>query len=91
MPCVLLGSNWNNSANCRSRYSNWNNSPLNLNSNISLRRYADTGWNIASAANPWLGARALLKSKIQNWGGCVASSESERHANYLFEKTWQLI
>jgi hypothetical protein len=32
-----LGSNWNNSSKCGSRYSKWNNSPLNLNSNKSSR------------------------------------------------------
>lgn len=38
----LLGGNWNNSAKCSSRSSNWNNSPLNLNSNNSARRVTDT-------------------------------------------------
>ena len=38
----LFGGNWNNSANCGSRYSNWNNAPLNLNSNYSSRGVADT-------------------------------------------------
>lgn len=38
----ILGSNWNNSVNCGSRSSNWNNSPLNLNSNNSGRSVTDT-------------------------------------------------
>ncbi len=38
----ILGSNWNNSVNCSSRSSNWNNSPLNLNSNNSSRGVTDT-------------------------------------------------
>jgi len=40
-----LGGNWNNSANCRSRSSNWNNSPLNLNDNNSARGVTDTEGN----------------------------------------------
>lgn len=38
----IIGSNWNNSVNCSSRSSNWNNSPLNLNSNNSARGVTDT-------------------------------------------------
>lgn len=38
----ILGGNWDNSVNCGSRSSNWNNSPLNLNSNNSSRGVADT-------------------------------------------------
>jgi hypothetical protein len=34
--------NWDNSVKCGSRTSNWNNSPLNLNSNKSSRGAADT-------------------------------------------------
>lgn len=45
MSCALLGGNWNNAANCSSHCSNWNNSPLNLNANYSLRGCADTGEN----------------------------------------------
>ena len=37
-----LGSNWNNSSKCGSRYSKWNNSPLNLNSNKSSRSVTAT-------------------------------------------------
>ena len=39
----ILSGNWNNSAICRSRSSNWNNDPLNLNSNKSARGVTDTG------------------------------------------------
>lgn len=39
---AILGGNWNNAAKCGSRASNWNNSPLNLNANISGRGVADT-------------------------------------------------
>lgn len=38
----ILGSNWDNSVKCSSRSSNWNNSPLNLNSNNSARGVTDT-------------------------------------------------
>ena len=37
-----LGGNWDNAAKCGSRSSNWNNSPLNLNSNNSARGVTDT-------------------------------------------------
>jgi len=39
---LIAGGNWNNGANCGSRYSNWNNSTLNLNSNNGCRAVADT-------------------------------------------------
>lgn len=38
----LFGSNWDNSANCRSQGANWNNASLNLNSNNGSRGVADT-------------------------------------------------
>ena len=38
----LLGMNWNNSANCGSRSSNWNNSALALNANYGARGASDT-------------------------------------------------
>lgn len=38
----ILRGNWNNGVNCGSRSSNWNNSPLNLNSGSSGRGAADT-------------------------------------------------
>lgn len=41
----ILGGNWNNSAKCGSRSSNWNNSPLNLNDNNSARGVTDTEGN----------------------------------------------
>jgi hypothetical protein len=40
-----LGGNWNNSVKCSSRYSKWNNSPLNLNSNNSTRACTATADN----------------------------------------------
>jgi len=40
-----LGSNWSNSVKCSSRYSKWNNSPLNLNSNKSSRSVTATAGN----------------------------------------------
>lgn len=39
---VLLGGNWNNAVNCGSRYSNWNNAPSNVNTNIGGRGASDT-------------------------------------------------
>lgn len=38
----ILSGDWNNEVKCGSRRSNWNNSPLNLNSNISARSVTDT-------------------------------------------------
>ncbi len=38
----LFGGNWNNSANCGSRSSNWSDTPLNLSSAYSSRGIADT-------------------------------------------------
>jgi len=40
-----LGGNWSNSAKCGSRYSKWNNSPLNLNANKSSRSVTATADN----------------------------------------------
>jgi len=48
----LLGGNWNNSAKCGSRSSNWNNSPLNLNSNNSARGVTDTVESHSLVAGP---------------------------------------
>ena len=41
-PRPLFGSNWSNSAKCGSRGSNWNNSPLNLNTKIGAQGVTDT-------------------------------------------------
>lgn len=38
----LFSGNWNNGAYCGSRGSNWNNSPLTLNSNIGVRGVSET-------------------------------------------------
>lgn len=38
----ILSGNWTNSVNCSSRSSNWNNDPLNLNSNNSSHGVTDT-------------------------------------------------
>jgi hypothetical protein len=46
-----FGGNWNNSAKCGSRRSNWNNSPLTLNSNNSSRGVTDTGEESNSLAD----------------------------------------
>jgi len=46
-----LGGNWNNRVKCGSRSSNWNNDPLNLNSNNSSRGVADTeGYGVSMTA-----------------------------------------
>jgi len=42
---VKLGSNWNNSSKCSVRTANFNNSPLNLNSNKSTREFTATSGN----------------------------------------------
>lgn len=34
---VIFGGNWDNTSNCGSRASNWNNSPSNSNANIGCR------------------------------------------------------
>ena len=47
-----LGGNWNNGVKCSSRSSNWNNSPLNLNSNNSARRVTDTERTYSQVAGP---------------------------------------
>jgi len=39
----LFGSNWDNSAKCGSRRSNWNNPALNLNANIGRQGVTETG------------------------------------------------
>jgi hypothetical protein len=47
-----FGGNWDNGAKCGSRSSNWNNSPLNLNSNNSSRGVTDTDAEPNSLADP---------------------------------------
>ena len=47
---ALFGGNWNNGVNCSSRSSNWNNSPLNLNDNISRHATSET-WGLTSRLN----------------------------------------
>jgi hypothetical protein len=42
MPRPIFGGNWAFSVICSSRSVNWNNDPLNLNSNISSRGVTDT-------------------------------------------------
>lgn len=50
----ILGGNWDNGVKCGSRSSNWNNSPLNLNSNNSSRGVTDTEVNNGSiVAGPY--------------------------------------
>lgn len=75
---VLLSGNWNNGVNCSSRRSNWNNSPLNLNSNYSGRRVCDTEkmgqtvlWLI------YLPCRSKAKYEKTEPYGLVRKSESQ--------------
>jgi hypothetical protein len=62
-----FGGNWNNGTNCGSRCANWNNSPLDLNSNNGARGVADTK---AAAVSPplWLAALTRALAQIHNGG-----------------------
>lgn len=70
-----FGGNWNNGSKCGSRGSNWNNSPLNLNSNIGARGVAETKGltlRLAISARPY--------GRIHNGGlvGLVAPAKARR-------------
>lgn len=62
----ILGGNWNNSAKCGSRSSNWNNSPLNLNDNNSARGVTDTEDNTLVAGPHGPLADSLTLSRCVN-------------------------
>jgi hypothetical protein len=50
-----FGSNWSNSAKCGSRSANWNNTALNLNSNIGTQGVTETkGLTPRLAVSTWL-------------------------------------
>jgi hypothetical protein len=60
----ILSGNWTNSVNCSSRSSNWNNDPLNLNSNNSGHGVTDTegAVRIAELNSPLADISTLLRS-----------------------------
>ena len=65
-----FGGNWDNGANCGSRYSKWNNSPLNLNSNNSSRGVADTADNnlpLVAGLNGLLADFFTLLRSLKRW------------------------
>lgn len=72
----LLGEQWNNGSQCGSRGSNWNNSPLNLNSNNSARGVTETkGLTLRLAVSTCLHCRQIhyggspwLVGRPEAWG-----------------------
>ena len=65
-----FGGNWNNEAKCGSRYSNWNKSPLNLNSTKSSRGVTDTVDNkllLVAKLNGLLADFFTLLRSLKRW------------------------
>jgi len=79
----LFGGNWNNGTNCGSRCANWNNSPLDLNSNIGARGVADTK-DVDMSPPLWLAALTWALAQIHNGGsaGLVASANATEGIRY---------
>lgn len=80
-----FGSNWDNSAKCGSRRSNWNNPTLNLNSNISRRGVTDTG-EISHGVNPTAEHIGLARVPNIQQGLCRASSHCESPVEHLMKR-----